>query len=253
MRKNILITGACGDIGSATARLFREEGWYVIGVDRRGKAGADEYINLVIEQDISVTKNIRQIFSIIKQNKVEHLNGLVNLAAVQVAKSILETTEEDWDDVFNSNIKSVFNAVKEAHPLLKKGQGAIVNVSSVHAFATSINISAYAASKSALLGFTRSMALEFIDDNIRVNCVSPGAVNTQMLVDGLVRGSNGFETAQVMMDRLGLRHPIKRVGEPKEIANLIYFLIDNTKSSFITGQSVTIDGGALAQLSTEVY
>jgi NAD(P)-dependent dehydrogenase (short-subunit alcohol dehydrogenase family) len=74
-----------------------------------------------------------------------------------------------------------------------------------------------------------------------------------MLVEGLVRGSKGFESAQVLLDNLGLRHPIHRVGEPDEIANLIYFLSDNTKSAFITGQSFVADGGALAQLSTEVY
>jgi NAD(P)-dependent dehydrogenase (short-subunit alcohol dehydrogenase family) len=147
----------------------------------------------------------------------------------------------------------VFNAVKESYDLLKEGNSSIVNIGSVHAYATSRNISAYAASKGALLAFTRALALEFIDDGIRVNCVVPGAVNTNMLVEGLTRANDGFETTQVMLDRLGLRHPIKRVGEPAEIANLIYFLTDNTQSAYITGQSFVIDGGALTQLSTEIY
>jgi len=206
-----------------------------------------------IKSDISETKNIDFIFSEVKKASITHLNSLVNCAAVQVAKNIVDTTEDEWDYVFNSNIKSIFNSVKHAHPLLKLGKGSIVNIGSVHAFATSRGISAYAASKGALLAYTRSLALEFISDGIRVNCVIPGAVNTNMLVEGLVRGSDGTESAKVMLDNLGLRHPIARVGEPEEIANLIYFLSDNTKSSFITGQSIVADGGALAQLSTEVY
>ena len=253
MKRIAMITGACGGIGSATAKLFKSEGWGVVGVDRVKGDSSKEYCDVFIEGDISLTKNVDAIFTEVRKAGITHLNSLVNLAAVQVAKSILDTTEDEWDSVFDSNIKSVFNSVKEAHSLLKSAKGAIVNIGSVHSFATSRGISAYAASKGALLAYTRSLALEFIEDGIRVNCVIPGAVNTGMLVDGLMRGSTGFETAQVLMDKLGLRHPINRVGEPDEIASLIYFLSDNTKSAFITGQSFVADGGALAQLSTEVY
>ena len=253
MKNIVLITGVCGGIGSATARLFRNEGWQVIGIDRTENKDVEQYTDVFIKSDISETKNIDHIFSCIKEAGISYLNALVNLAAVQVAKNIVDTTEDEWDYVFNSNIKSVFNSVKKSHPLLKEGKGVIVNISSVHAYATSRGISAYAASKGALLAYTRSLALEFITDGIRVNCIIPGAINTNMLVDGLVRGSEGFETTQVLLDNLGLRHPINRVGEPEEVASLIHFLSDNTKSSFITGQSFIIDGGALAQLSTEVY
>jgi len=253
MLKTVLITGACGDIGSATASLFKSEGWFVIGVDKTKREDKCRHHDIFIESDISETRNIDSIFSVVSDNKIMQLDGLVNCAAIQVAKSIIDTTEEDWDYVFNSNIKSVFNAAKKAYPLMKQCKGAIVNIGSVHSYATSRNISAYAASKGALLAYTRSLALEFVDDGIRVNCVVPGAVNTNMLTEGLERGNDGFTTTKVMLDNLGLRHPIKRVGEPSEIASLIHFLIDSTKSAFITGQSFIIDGGALAQLSTEVY
>jgi len=251
--KIVLITGVYGGIGYAAAKVFKSHDWKVIGVDKERKEDTDNLIDLFIQKDISETENINGIFSQITEQYSNHINCLVNNAAVQVAKSILETTEEEWDLVYKSNIKSVFISVKHAFELLKKAGGAIVNVSSVHAFATSKNISAYASSKGALLAFTRSLALEFIDDGIRVNCVIPGAVNTNMLAAGLSRGHLGDENVQVMMDKLGMRHPIKRVGDPLEIGKLIYFLADNEQSSFITGQSFVADGGALAQLSTEAH
>ena len=251
MDRVLLITGVYGGIGYATAKVFKEHGWKIIGIDRERKEDVDNLLDLFIEKDLSETETINDIFSQIKTQYSTHINCLVNNAAVQIAKSILETTEDEWDLVYKSNIKSVFVLVKHAFELLKKTRGAIVNVGSVHAFATSKNISAYASTKGALLAFTRSSALEFIEDGIRVNCVIPGAVDTNMLTAGLSRGHLRNENIQVMMDTLGMRHPIKRVGNPLEIGRLIYFLADNEQSSFITGQSFVADGGALAQLSTE--
>jgi len=253
MSKVVLITGVHGGIGYATAKVFKQKGWKIIGVDKQALDVKDDCIDLFIQSDISETENIPNIFDRIKSNNFDHIDCLVNNAAVQVAKSILDTTEDEWDYVFKSNMKSVFMAVKYAYNLLTNAKGSIVNVSSVHAFATSRNISAYASSKGALLAFTRSLALEFVDVGIRVNCVIPGAVNTNMLADGLIRGRVGDETVEMLMDKLGMRHPIKRVGDPTEIGRLIYFLADNEQSSFVTGQSFVADGGALAQLSTEVY
>jgi len=252
MKKVVLITGVFGGIGYATANLFKQLGWEVIGVD---KQIADDYknaIDLFIQKDISCSANIDSIWEVVQQRYPDGISGLVNNAGYQVAKSVLDTMEDEWDTVFASNIKSVFLSAKYAFPLLQRNKGSIVNVSSVHAFATSQNISAYAASKGALLAFTRALALEFADADIRVNCVIPGAVRTNMLVSGLARGHLGDSSVDVLIDKLGLRHPVKRVGEPEDIANLIYFLIDNEKSAFITGQSFCADGGALAQLSTEV-
>ena len=176
----------------------------------------------------------------------------MNNAAVQVCESIDDTTEEQWDLVFGSNIRANFLFIKNMHDLLRKTHGNVVNVSSVHAFATSKNISAYAASKGAILAFTRSTALEFAEDGIRVNTVLPGAVNTNMLREGMARGNFGGEGIDQRIENLGLKTPSKKVGMPSEIAKVIYFLGDNESSSYITGQSIVADGGALAQLSTEV-
>jgi glucose 1-dehydrogenase len=180
------------------------------------------------------------------------LNALDNNAAVQVAKPLVETTVEEWDAVMASNLRSAFLFVKLAHPLIKAaGGGAIVNVSSVHAIQTSANIAAYAASKGGLLALTRAMAIEFAPDNIRVNAILPGAVDTPMLRAGLDRGHAGPGNMQERLDNLARRTVSGKVGKPEEIAHAIYFLADNEQSSFMTGQALVVDGGATARLSTE--
>jgi NAD(P)-dependent dehydrogenase (short-subunit alcohol dehydrogenase family) len=151
-----------------------------------------------------------------------------------------------------SILRSVFMGVKLAHPLLKaSGQGAVVNVSSVHAVATSANIAAYAASKGGLLALTRAMAIEFAPDDIRVNAILPGAVDTQMLRAGLVRDHAGAGTMEERLENLARNTVNGRVGRPEEIAHAIYFLADHVQSSFMTGQALIVDGGATARLSTE--
>jgi NAD(P)-dependent dehydrogenase (short-subunit alcohol dehydrogenase family) len=176
----------------------------------------------------------------------------VNNAAVQIAKPLLETSVEEWDAVMVSNLRAVFLAVKLAFPLFKvAGSGAIVNVSSVHAVATSANIASYAASKGGLLALTRAMAIEFALDGIRVNAILPGAVDTPMLHAGLTRGHVGDGSLPERLENLADKTVIGRVGKPAEIAHAIYFLADEIQSSFMTGQALIVDGGATARLSTE--
>ncbi len=176
----------------------------------------------------------------------------MNNAAIQVAKPIIETSVEEWDMVMASNLRSVFLGARLAFPLLKAaGGGAIVNVSSVHAVATSANIAAYAASKGGLLALTRAMAIEFAPENIRVNAILPGAVDTPMLRAGLQRGHVAGGTVLDRLENLARKTVNGRVGQPEEIANCIYFLADNSQSSFMTGQAMIVDGGATARLSTE--
>ena len=126
-----------------------------------------------------------------------------------------------------------------------------MNVSSVHAVATSADIASYAASKGALLALTRAMAIEFAGDDVRVNAILPGAVDTPMLEAGLSRGHVGGSTMDERKADLASRTVIGRVGKPEEIAKAIYFLADNEHSSFMTGQQVIVDGGATIRLSTE--
>jgi NAD(P)-dependent dehydrogenase (short-subunit alcohol dehydrogenase family) len=254
--RTVLITGAAGGIGRATVKLFAESGWRVIGVDRNEfdinhKRDPFPENGLFIRAEITLVENLESIF-----NQVHaftgYLNALINNAAIQVNKPMLQTSIEEWDTVMANNLRSVFISAKLAHPLFKAaGGGAIVNVSSVHAVATSINVTAYAASKGGLLALTRAMAIEFAPDNIRVNAILPGAVDTPMLRDGLGRGHLGGASMQERLDNLARKTVNGRVGKPDEIAHAIYFLSDETQSSFMTGQAMIVDGGATARLSTE--
>lgn len=249
--RTVLITGAAGGIGGATVGLFAQKGWRVIGVDR-ADFGADFPQNgLFIQADIARPEEMQAIFE--KAHAfTDTLDTLVNNAALQIAKPLVETSVEEWDSVMNANLRSVFLGVKLAHPFLKaRGGASVVNVSSVHAIQTSANIAAYAASKGGLLALTRAMAIEFAPDNIRVNAILPGAVDTPMLRAGLGRGHVGHGNMQERLDNLARKTVNGRVGTPAEIAHAIYFLADDEQSSFMTGQALVVDGGATARLSTE--
>ena len=249
--RTVLVTGAAGGIGRATVHLFATSGWRVIGVDRSsfGEPFPDD--GFFIQSDISIGENLESIFNQAHAH-TGYLNALVNNAAVQVAKPIIQTSVEEWDAVMASNLRSVFLSAKLAYPLFKAANGgAIVNVSSVHAVATSANIAAYAASKGGLLALTRAMAIEFATDNIRVNAILPGAVDTPMLRAGLNRDHVQGNDIQSRLDNLARKTVNGRIGTPAEIAHAIYFLADNSQSSFMTGQAMIVDGGATARLSTE--
>jgi len=249
MKRVVAITGVAGGIGRATARVFYEAGWVVVGVDRKnGQEHPD--VHRFIHADISENEAPHHIFETIA-SKEGRLDALVNNAACQVCKPLMETTPEEWDQVFACNARSVFLSVKQAYPMLKKCGGSIVNVSSVHAVATSCGIAAYAASKGALMALTRAMALEFGPENVRVNAVLPGAVDTPMLHAGLSRGHVQGDTIAKLVRGLGKKHVMGRVGKPHEIGQTILFLADSDRSSFMTGQSLIVDGGATARLSTE--
>jgi glucose 1-dehydrogenase len=240
-----------GGIGRATVALFAEKGWRVIGVDRTS-FGKDFPANgLFIQGDISRPESMEAIFNQV-QAFTETLDALISNAAVQVAKPLVETSVEEWDMVIANNLRPAFLLSKLAHPLLKMaGGGAIVNVSSVHAVQTSANIAAYATSKGGLLALTRAIAIEFASDNIRVNAILPGAVDTPMLRAGLNRGHLAGEDVHTRLDNLARKTVNGRVGRPEEIAHAIFFLADNSQSSFMTGQAMIVDGGATARLSTE--
>jgi NAD(P)-dependent dehydrogenase (short-subunit alcohol dehydrogenase family) len=251
MNDTVLITGAAGGIGRATVELFVQKGWRVIGVDRQNYRESFPDNGLFIQADISNGSELELIFQRSREF-TDRLTALVNNAAYQISKPLIETSVEEWDLVMGSNLRSVFLGVKLAHPMLKaSGSGAVINVSSVHAIQTSINISAYAASKGGMLALTRAMAIEFAPDSIRVNAVLPGAVDTPMLRAGLKRGHLTGEKIEERLDNLARRTVIGRIGTPAEIAHAIYFLADGEQSSFMTGQALVVDGGATARLSTE--
>ncbi|MEA4811357.1 MAG: SDR family oxidoreductase [Anaerolineaceae bacterium] len=247
----VLITGAAGGVGRATVKYFKEKGWKVIGTDLKERYAEFPEDGLFIQADISIPANLDLIYNQAADFSPT-LDAVVNNAGYQISKPLIETSAEEWDRVIASNLRSVFLGAKIAYPLLKaEGGGAIVNVSSVHAVATSANIAAYAASKGGLLALTRAMAIEFAPDNIRVNTVLPGAVDTPMLRAGFHRGRAGELPEDEQMAALARKTVNGRVGQPDEIASVIYFLSDHAQSSFMTGQAIIADGGATCRLSTE--
>jgi NAD(P)-dependent dehydrogenase (short-subunit alcohol dehydrogenase family) len=248
MKPIVVISGVQRGIGKATAEQFSKNGWHVIGIGKREKTKIPK-IDHYIQADISAESGWEKIYQEI-QGQEGQIDALVNNAAVQICKPVLETTVEEWDGIMATNLRSVFLSVRSLIPLFGKNGGAIINISSVHAIATSDNISAYAASKGAVDAFTRALSLELAHRKIRVNAVLPGAVETEMLKAGLSRKNiNGTITENDLL-LLSEKHPLGRIGKPSEIANVICFLAGD-KASFITGQRIIVDGGALARLSTE--
>ena len=251
INKVVIITGACGGIGYETAVKFKNNGWTVIGIDIKSNDSVQKSIDELYILDISKEDDILNFVKEIKE-KYNRVDCIVNNAAHQICKPLHESNSDDWETTINTNVKPSFLFSKYFRDLLIESHGSIVNISSVHAINTSENIALYAASKGCLSALTRAMAIEYGKVGIRINSILPGAVNTSMLRDGLMRDNFGNNTTITdRLENLGRQHCIGRVGEPNEIAELILFLADSSRSSYIVGQSIVIDGGATIKLSTE--
>ena len=234
MTRVAVVTGAAGGIGSAICDAMQSDGWQVIAVDRMpvSRPGA---LALDLTDSSAVTAGLAEL---------PRVDALVNNAAVQLFKPLVQTSDEEWDEVLAVNLRAPFVCLRSVAEQLIASRGAVVNVSSVHASATSASIAAYAASKGGLSAFTRAAALEFAAHGVRINAVVPGAVDTRALRDGFARSPDAERS-------LIERTPLARVGRAQEIAQAVAFLLDGERSGFITGQCIVVDGGALARLSTE--
>ena len=247
-KRTIVITGVSGGIGKACAELFFQNDWQVIGTDI--KENKIRSIDTFIQVDNSQPEALKTAYDNIK-TQYGRIDALVNNAAIQICKPFIETSLEDWDSIMASNLRSVYLNVRYAYPLLKQEGGAIVNVSSVHALATSPNVAAYAASKGAISALSRGLAIEFSKDRIRVNTVLPGAVDTPMLRDGLNRKFTNNSNIEEKLRALEKRIPVGRIGRPEDIAKMVLFLADDNNSAYVTGQDFVVDGGVTARLSSE--
>jgi len=244
--KTVLVTGVCGGIGRAIATSLAVEGWSVYGTDI-SDCKADLPLEKFWQGNVAEEAFWRDVvMAELHTEKVLH--GFVHNAAVQPCSPITETSLAEWNNVLAVNLTAAFLGTRYLVPLLQGRDAAIVHVSSVHAMATSAGMAAYVASKGGLLAFTRAAALELAEKKVRVNAILPGAVDTPMLEAGLKRGTGGQDAARA---KLVSGTPLQRLGEPEEIAKAVSFLLDQGKSSFITGQALTVDGGVLARLASE--
>ena len=188
--------------------------------------------------DISKVSDVQKAI----QTAVERFGGLdilVNNAGIQTFGDPVTTTEEVWDKTMNVNLKGHWLMSKYAIPeMLKRGKGSIVNVSSVQGLASQRNVVAYATSKHAMIGLTRSMAVDLASQHIRVNCVCPGTVDTPM-IKSIVDLDSNPERLRTILDKM---HPLGRIAQPSEIGEVIAFLASD-RASFMTGSIVTVDGG----------
>lgn len=239
--KTVLITGGAKGIGGACSRVFYRENANVVILDTDpvGRQLAAELGEkaLFVPCDVSKEAPVQQA---VKQ-AVETFGGidvLVNNAGIQRYSTVTETSEEEWDLVLNVNLKSAFLCAKHAIPFMqKRGQGVVINVSSVQAFISQKTVAPYVTSKTALLGLTRSIAVDY-GPQIRCVAVCPGTIDTPMLRDAIQLSPDPEAVYQECVDM----HLVKRIGTPEEVAELILFLAGEN-GGFFTGQAVRIDGG----------
>ena len=245
MTGTVAITGVAGGIGAATAAAFRDAGWSVAGVDLVDAATTTPLVAFA-KVDLRDASAGAVLGSFLEA--LPGLDALVNAAAMQGVDRIEATSVDAWDAVLDANARGTFLAMQAAYPRLRTSHGAVVNVTSVHALATTAGAAPYAASKGAIDAMTRAAANEWAPD-VRVNAVAPGAVDTNMLRQGVQRWTSS-DRVDAELEGLAGRIPLGRIGRPEEIAEAILFLADHRRSSFITGQVLVADGGALARLST---
>lgn len=243
--KVAIVTGASSGIGKATAKVFASQGAKLALVGRK-QAALDEVLKSITAQggegigiaaDVTVKKDCERIVhdSVAKFGK---LDILVNAAGMIANGTIENTTLQQWDDMFKINVRSVFYLMHLVMPHIIKTKGNVVNVSSVNGQRSFPNVLAYCSSKAALDHMTRCAALELASKGVRVNAVCPGVTVTELHR----RGDMDETTYQKFLEHSKETHPLGRVGNPEEVADLVLFLA-SPRAGWITGVTYLIDGG----------
>lgn len=241
--KTIVVTGGSSGIGKKiTDEILAAKGRvFVLSKNEKKIISLNKkYISnkkfLGIQCDVSDENDVKDAFNFINK-KTNHIYGLVNNAGINPSRNdILNTSLVDWEDTINTNLKGAFLCSKQAIKSMKKNsQGSIVNISSVAAFGMQKRI-AYSSSKAGMIGFTKSLARDHASKNIRVNCICPGYVPTN-----LVKSYLSNLSAKEKKDLFD-RHPMGKLGLPEDIAFAASFLLSN-KAKWITGIALNVDGG----------
>jgi 2-keto-3-deoxy-L-fuconate dehydrogenase len=236
--KIALVTASAQGIGRSIAEMFAYEGAKVFATDiNKEKVSTLSKIEGITPLELDVT-DIKKIDLISQQ--FNNIDILVNCAGYVHSGSILECTEEEWDFGFNLNVKGMYNVTKVILPIMEKEKkGSIINMSSVASSIKGVkNRFIYSTTKAAVIGFTKSIATDFISQNVRCNAICPGTIDTPSLHDRL-EATGDFNMA---MKEFISRQPLGRIGTSLEVAHLATYLASD-KSKFTTGQTHIIDGG----------
>ena len=256
--KVAIVAGGALGIGRATARKLAAEGASVVICSDREDQVREAVAELRGEglevsgtrADVTSSADMKRLIDFTTET-YGGVDVLVNSAGVQRYGTVVETEEDTWNEVLDVNLKGIFLASKYAIPeMRKRGGGAIVNLSSVQAFASQRGVAAYTASKGGINALTRAMALDHAEENIRVNAVCPASVDTPMLrwSADLFKGDKSVEET---LEDWGRMHPVGRVARAEEVAEVIAFLA-GPRASFVTGGDYKVDGGMLAALGVRL-
>ena len=240
--KTVLITGGMGGLGTVLSRYLCEKGYKVgttyvhdSGREQRWREAqeADGYKGIeIFHCDVSVWDECEKLGDDVRE-KLGHVEGLVNMAGITQDSVFAKMKPEQWQAVINTNLNSVFNVTKQfISPMIEKGYGRIVNVSSVNAAKGQFGQTNYSAAKSGIHGFTKSLAQEVVRKGVTVNTVSPGYIATDMVM----------KIREDVREKIRESIPVQRFGEPTEIARAIEFLL-NENAGYITGSELAINGG----------
>jgi NAD(P)-dependent dehydrogenase (short-subunit alcohol dehydrogenase family) len=245
-RRAAIITGAAAGIGETSARLFAREGARLVLVDRDAErlgtlAEELERAGTVVEQvagDVASGAIAREAVGR-ATGRFGRLDILFNVAGIVVGGTLVECTEEEWQLSMDVNVKSMYLMARAAVPvMIRQGNGVIINMGSVAGPYGVANRGAYSVSKAGVVGLTKSLAIDFVKEGIRCNCICPATVDTPSLRGRIASAPDPEEARRAFI----ARQPMGRIGRPEEIAALALFLASD-EAKYMTGQAITVDGG----------
>ena len=238
--KVAVITGGSGGIGMAICERFKSEGAKVINLDIASPPAHSTHEHLAL--DITDESAIKKTFALIAKQHGK-VDILINAAGIEIEKTIEETSLDEWNRIFAINVSGTFLISKYALPLMRKaGGGSIINFGSYDGFIADPELAAYCATKGAIHALTKAMACDYGPENIRVNAICPGYIDTPML-QSFFRDSGDIKSLEQAVKDI---HPLRRYGTPQDVASLVNWLASD-EARYASGQLWVLDGGLTAQ------